>query len=140
MTNSRLAQAYLQKVQVRMEVLGLLLERKAYSDVIREAQEVVELATKAMLRLRGLEPPKYHDVGPFLLEHRKDFPTDVADQMDKVAAICKWLRKEREFSFYGDVDFIPTEGYDLADACKAIEDARFVVCICTRLLQQEGRT
>lgn len=44
-----------------------------------------------------------------------------------MAAISAWLRKEREFSFYGDIDFIPTEQYTLEDAQKAIEAARFVV-------------
>jgi hypothetical protein len=30
---------------------------------------------------------------------------------DRLAAISAWLRKEREFSFYGDMDFIRTEEY-----------------------------
>jgi hypothetical protein len=44
-----------------------------------------------------------------------------------LAQISKWLRKEREFSFYGDVDFIPTEEYTVQDAARAIRDANFVV-------------
>ncbi|MCL4515015.1 MAG: HEPN domain-containing protein [Firmicutes bacterium] len=41
--------------------------------------------------------------------------------------ISKWLRKERELAFYGDVDFIPTAEYSKEDAERAISDSRFVV-------------
>jgi hypothetical protein len=64
-TGRSLALAYLEKAQKRLRVLEVLLEEQAYSDVVREAQEVVELALKAMLRLVGVEPPKQHDVGGF---------------------------------------------------------------------------
>gem|GEM_PF-4467387 len=33
----------------------------------------------------------------------------------------------REFSFYGDIDFIPTEQYSKDDAQRAIDDAKFAV-------------
>ena len=48
-----------------------------------------------------------------------------------------WLRNEREFSFYGDVDFIPTEQYRLADAERAMADALFVLDCAGRLIQQD---
>ena len=44
-----------------------------------------------------------------------------------MADISKWLRKEREFAFYGDIDLIPTEEYKEQDAVRAMDDARFVV-------------
>lgn len=45
----------------------------------------------------------------------------------RLAEISAYLRKEREASFYGEVDFIPTEQYNREDALKAIQDAQFVV-------------
>lgn len=72
-------------------------------------------------------PPKVHDVGPLVVEYRDRLPEDVAGVAEKLAAISRWLRKEREFAFYGDVDFIPTEEYTVEDARRAIDDARFVV-------------
>ena len=45
-----------------------------------------------------------------------------------------WLRKERKFSFYGDVDFIPSEEYFLDDALRAIADAKFVVELAGRAI------
>jgi hypothetical protein len=68
MTNDSLARAYLRKAQVRLDVLDLLLQKEAYSDVVREARELVELALKAVLRQVGIEPPKWHDVGSILVE------------------------------------------------------------------------
>ena len=122
MTSSKLARAYLQKATVRLKVLDLLLDNEAYSDVVREAQEIVELSLKAMLRAVGIEPPKFHDVGPFLLEHADRFPSDIKDHLRHLSKISRWLRKEREFSFYGEIYIIPIEKYDISDAQRAIED------------------
>lgn len=127
MTNTSLAQSYLTKALTRLKVLELLLDETAYSDVIREAQELVELALKGMLRQVGVDPPKWHDVGQVLKEYQDRFPEAVAADIERLAEISAWLRKEREFSFYGDIDFIPTEQYTEADARRAVQDARFVV-------------
>jgi len=127
MTNKTLAHSYLRKASDRIDILHLLFKKGAFSDVIREAQEVVELSLKGMLRFVGIEPPKYHDVGGLLLEHRDKFPTDIACHLKKLASISKKLRKERELAFYGDIDFITTEEYTNEDALQAIKDAEFVV-------------
>lgn len=42
MTNRTLAQSYLLKALKRLKILDVLYTEEAYSDVIREAQEVVE--------------------------------------------------------------------------------------------------
>lgn len=47
MTNESLARSYLKKASDRLDVLELLFGKGAYSDVVREAQELVELALKA---------------------------------------------------------------------------------------------
>ena len=70
MTSISLGASYLEKAATRIKVLELLLREQAYSDVVREAQEVVELALKGVLRVLGVEPPKIHDVGPLILEYR----------------------------------------------------------------------
>ncbi len=127
MTSLTLAQSYLVKAKKRLKVLDVLLSEEAYSDVIREAQELVELALKGLLRQVGMDPPKQHDVGGLLIEFRDRLPEAVAPHADRLAQISKWLRKERELSFYGDVDFIPTAEYSADDAERAISDARFVV-------------
>lgn len=127
MKNLSLAKSYLDKTHKRLKILTFLLSEDDYSDVVREAQEIVELALKGMLRQIGIEPPKWHDVGQLILEYRTRFPDEVSSQAEKLAEISAWLRKEREFSFYGDIDFIPTEQYSKDDAQRAIDDAVFVV-------------
>jgi hypothetical protein len=69
-TASELAKSYLVKAAVRLEMLSFLFERAAWPDVVREAQELVELTLKGMLRQVGVDPPKWHDVGPILLEQK----------------------------------------------------------------------
>lgn len=134
MTNVTLAQAYLIKAQKRLKILDVLFEEKAYSDVIREAQEVTELALKGILRQIGVEPPKQHDVGPLLVQYRDRLPASVGTQVEQLARISKWLRKEREFSFYGDTDFVPTEEYGRDDADRARQDARTVVAAAAQCI------
>ena len=136
MTNKSLAQSYLRKASDRLDVLELLLKKAAYSDVVREAQELVELALKGMLRSIGIEPPKLHDVGGLLLDHRERFPQDIRDQLAELAGISKRLRKERELAFYGDLDFIPTEEYSLEDARKAQQDAQHVLQAARRVIPE----
>ena len=93
MTNSSLAQSYLIKARARLKMLNVLLEESAYSDVVREAQKIVELALKGMLRQVGVEPPKWHDVGQILEEYRLRFPEDVVAQLGRLKEISGWLRK-----------------------------------------------
>ena len=124
MNTRSLAESYLKKALDRLDVLDLLFNKGAFSDVIREAQEIVELSLKGMLRFVGVEPPKIHDVGSLLLEHADKYPKDVSVRLKELADISKALRRERELAFYGDIDFIPTEEYSSRDAQKAIRDAR----------------
>jgi HEPN domain-containing protein len=135
MNNVTLAESYLTKARVRLKVLELLLKEEAYSDVVREAQEAVELAAKAILRQIGVEPPKQHDVGHLIVEYKDLLPEDVSLQAEELASISKWLRKEREFAFYGDIDFIPTSEYKKTDAERALQDARVVVGAAQRVIE-----
>ena len=74
----------------------MLRDEGAHSDVVRGAQELVELTLKAMLRSVGVEPPKLHDVGPLLIEHRARFVARVGDRLDRAAEISRRLRHDRE--------------------------------------------
>ena len=135
MNTKSLAESYLKKALDRLDILDLLFKKSAFSDVIRESQEIVELSLKGMLRFVGVEPPKINDVGSLLLEHEEKFPKDIAKQLKRLADISKKLRKERELAFYGDIDFIPTEEYTNKDAKEAIRDARLVVGTARKLIR-----
>jgi hypothetical protein len=103
--------------------------------VIREAQEIVELALKGMLRHVGVEPPHRHDVGGLLLEHRAGFEAAVDADLAALAATSAWLRKEGEFAFDGDIDLIPTDQYTEAQAARvrAEADVLYPLGLCVRL-------
>lgn len=134
MTNTSLAESYLLKARVRLEVLAVYLDKEAYSDVVREAQEIVELALKGMLRQVGMEPPHWHDVGRFVREHQGRFP-DVTDaEVERLAEVSTALRKERELAFYGAIDFIPTDAYTREQAQRALADAAWVVSVAARVI------
>jgi len=139
-TNITLAKSYITKATKRLKILDVLLAEEAFSDVVREAQEIVELALKGMLRHVGVEPPKWHDVGEPLLQFAGRFPSAVRGHLERLAEVSHWLRKEREFSFYGDVDFIPTEEYTRQDAERAMADAAFTVNVATQLVEPVNRT
>lgn len=134
MTLDELARSYVDKASKRRRVLEVLMEQDAWSDVVRESQELVELALKGMLREVGVDPPKWHDVGPVLLEQAALFPASLQTDLPRLAEISRWLRKEREFAMYGDIDFIPTEEYRRDDAERAMSDAMFVLHHARRLL------
>jgi len=127
MMNITLSKSYIKKATDRLDILDLLFKKKAYSDVIREAQEIVELALKGLLRHIGIEPPKWHDVSSILRENKDLLPPGISKELLRITRVSKKLRKERELAFYGDEDFIPTEEYDARDAKDAIRDANFVV-------------
>jgi HEPN domain-containing protein len=55
-TNRSLAESYLTKSEKRLKALRVLKDEGAHSDVVREAQEIVELALKGALRAIGVEP------------------------------------------------------------------------------------
>ncbi len=114
MTNRSLASSYLLKARTRLLVLHLLQKEEAYSDVVREAQELVELAVR---------------------DHHPRFPGLTAAELERLAAASSWLRREREASLSGDIDFIPTEQYGPDAGPRAIDDASFVLDVVTRVVQ-----
>lgn len=127
MRTDELARDYLGKARIRVEMLQWLLDRKAYSDVVREAQEAVELCLKGALRQVGIDPPKIHDVGGLVIAHATRFPPAAAIEVESIASISKQLRKDRELAFYGDVDFVPGQSYGEPQAREALHQAQRVL-------------
>ncbi|RMG00780.1 MAG: HEPN domain-containing protein [Nitrospirae bacterium] len=89
MTNVSLAQCYLIKAVKRLKILHVLLEEDDYSDVIRKAQEIVELSLKGILRQIGIDPPKWHDVGSVLQEYAVMLPMGAINHGSDIILITK---------------------------------------------------
>ena len=133
----KLSEDYLKRAIIRYEVLNEYLKREGYAEVVREAQETVELLLKAVLIDMGLIVPTMHDVS-IILDKNKDFLKEpFLSNSDKIRTISKTLRKEREVSFYGAEDFLPSEEYAQSDAIRAIEDVKFVLDIVKKTLELE---
>lgn len=127
MRNRELARDYLWRARVRLDALEVLFGAGSWADVVRESQEIVELALKGLLRSCGVEPPRIHDVSAILLAERHRLPTDLQCEVDWLADISRQLRRDRELAFYGAEDLTPTDFYSRTDASAAQEGARRVV-------------
>ena len=71
-----------------------------------------------------------------LEKYREHLPCEFTAHLREIRRISKRLRKERELSFYGAEDFIPTEEYDVEDADQAIDDATFNYQIVSQLFDK----
>lgn len=128
MTFENLGQNYLIRAKKRRVALVALMEVEDWADVVREAQELVELVLKGLLRIAGIDPPHHHDVGPFIIEFSSRLGLS-PEEAAKTAAISMRLRKEREQAFYGDIDMIPSDIYKKEDGERALADADYILAL-----------
>lgn len=131
-----LHQDYGERAAIRFEALELLFSRGAYADVVREAQEIVELLLKGLLRKYRIDPPKWHDVSKILLAEQALFPTEIQSEMSRICSISQKLRREREMAFYGDEDFLPSEGYSQLEAQSILEETRWLLGLLQKALSE----
>lgn len=127
MRGTALARDYIRRAHVRLDTLDVLFEAESWADVVRESQEVVELALKALLRTVGIDPPRVHDVSGVLLSERARLPEALAPEIDSLAEASRELRRDRELAFYGAEDLTPSDFYSQKDAERARTSARKTV-------------
>lgn len=127
MRNRELARDYLRRARVRLAAVDVLFDGESWPDVVRESQEIVELALKGLLRSRGVEPPRVHDVSPILVAETDRLPADLLCDVDWLADTSRELRRDRELAFYGAEDLTPSDFYSRTDAVHARDRARRVV-------------
>jgi len=126
-TNIRLGKSYIERALGRLPFLRQMQEAGLHADVVRESQEVVELALKGLLRIVGLDPPKEHDASKFMTREAQRLPKSVVEHLAEIRRMSKRLRRERELAFYGDEDFVPSDEYDRDDSSEAIQFAEAIV-------------
>lgn len=135
MKNVRLSADYVLRAGIRVEALDLFFEAESWADVVRESQEVVELALKGLLREYGVAPPRVHDVSDVLLEERERFPQALgSEDLDRLVSVSRELRRDRELAFYGAEDLTPSDFYSKEDAERARQGARDTVAIVRPLV------
>ena len=131
MQNRDLAADHIRRAEARLSALDALVEKQSWADVVRESQEVVELALKGLLRAYGVDPPRIHDVADVILLEKGRLPTAVQGQVSDLVEVSRSLRRDRELAFYGTDDLTPSQFYREADALTARDSARRVVA-CVR--------
>ena len=119
MRSPRLAYDYVHRAAIRLQAVDVLFAAESWADVVRESQEIVELALKGLLRSRGIEPPRVHDVSEVLLAERARLPEPLWLHIDTLAAASRKLRRDRELAFYGAEDLTPSGFYSRTDADEA---------------------
>jgi HEPN domain-containing protein len=127
MLNPDLARDYIHRAEVRLRALDVLYDAESWADVVRESQEVVELALRALLRAHGIDSPRVHDVSDVLLAERERLPAELAPELDALVDASRQLRRDRELAFYGAEDLTPSGFYSKDDAGRARASARRVV-------------
>ncbi len=138
MRNRDLARDHIDRATIRLKAVDVLFEGRSWADVVRESQEVVELALKGLLRASGIEPPRMHDVSDVLLAERGALPTEVAPHVDRLVEASRALRRDRELAFYGTADLTPSSFYKEADAVSARDYARDVVRLVAPAASKDG--
>lgn len=127
MQNRDLAADYVRRAHARLAAIDALFEQQSWADVVRESQEVVELALKGLLRAHGVEPPRLHDVGDVMIAEQERLPPALRKHLDVLADASRTLRRDRELAYYGAEDLTPSDFYKQADATRARDAARLVV-------------
>jgi len=127
MKNKLLYEDYIQRAENRLAAIEVLFEKQSWADVVRESQEVVELALKSLLRKSGIEVPRIHDVGAILLLEEKRIAKVSTAELERMAEISHDLRRDRELAFYGSEDLTPSQFYKKKHADEAQRSAQWVV-------------
>lgn len=139
MTNApALAVDYLRRARLRVRAVEALIGASDFADAVRESQETVELAVKALLKLKGLSYPRAHDVARLLRDAAIAGPLLTPDQLARVEQVSKTLRRDRELAFYGDEDVVPLEYYERSDADTALSSLREVLEIIGHAFERNG--
>jgi HEPN domain-containing protein len=122
---------YLHRAAIRLRAIEVLFAAASWADVVRESQEVVELALKGLLRSCGIEAPRIHDVSDVLLAERERLPAALRPELERLAHISRDLRRDRELAFYGAEDLTPSSFYSKDDAVRARDGAALTVRLLT---------
>ena len=138
MRNTELALDHVRRAGIRLRAVKVLFDAESWADVVRESQEVVELALKGLLRACGIEAPRLHDVSEILLAERARLPEGLRGDVEALARISRDLRRDRELAFYGAEDLTPSGFYKRFDAERAFEGAGRVVRAVTPVVEAAG--
>lgn len=109
-----MAKDYLARAERCLKEASLAIKDEDAGGALRRAQEALELAVKALLRLIGIEYPKAHDVSDALIENSSKLPEELKEKIEDLAELISELASIRGPAFYG----YETEGIPASKAFK----------------------
>jgi hypothetical protein len=136
MRNRALTRDYVARAEIRMAALEVLFAKQGYADVVLEAQELVELASKALIRHLGAEPARVHDVSAQLRELAPRLPDEEQAALHRLVQCARELRRDRELAFYGTEDLTPSEFYSREDTEKSLGYAKDSLSFVSRIVSR----
>jgi len=140
LNSGEMAADYIARALRHLREAKTAFEEKDYASVVRRAQEAVELACKAVLRLLGIEFPKVHDVSDVFsgIRRHADIPEWFAAEVPRCADALRKLAGKRGLAFYGlERELIPAcELFREDDGATALQDAEHIYALCKRLINE----
>ena len=131
MTSIRLAEAFLDRARTRLQALDALRAEADFSDVVREARDIVDLCIRGMLRVMDIEVSRWREAGEILQENIRRFPSEVVAHEERLMGILKDLAQANEIP-PSDEEPVPhavIEKMNIADADRATAEAEWVLGI-----------
>ena len=131
MTSIRLAEAFLDRARTRLKALDALRAEADFSDVVREARDIVDLCIRGMLRVMDIEVSRWREAGEILQENIRRFPSEIVAHEERLMGILKDLAQANEIP-PSDEDPVPhavVEKMNIGDADRATAEAEWVLGI-----------
>ena len=131
MTSIRLAEAFLDRARTRLKALDVLRAEADFSDVVREARDIVDLCIRGMLRVMDIEVSRWREAGEILQENIRRFPSEIVAHEERLMGILKDLAQANEIP-PSDEEGIPhavVEKMNIGDADRATAEAEWVLGI-----------
>ncbi len=131
MTSIRLAEAFLVRARTRLKALDALRAEADFSDVVREARDIVDLCIRGMLRVMDIEVSRWREAGEILQENIRRFPSEIVAHEERLMGILKDLAQANEIP-PTDEDGTPhavVGKMNIADADRATAEAEWVLGI-----------
>lgn len=135
MNSNALGLDLIERARNRLKDAKRAQDEKRDADTVRYCQECVELGLKGGLRLKGIEYPKTHDVGPILDRYTDRFSEWSQNELETTIRVSNELYSLRGRAMYGDeTKGTPAEElFDTRDAKRALEQASRVLDLISRL-------
>jgi len=133
-----MVQEYLYRARRCLEEANLAFEEEDFPGAVRRSQEGLELAVKALLRSRGVEYPREHDVSPALTAVEGRLPDELRLRVAELRSLLGELARVRGPAFYGfeREGIAPRKAFNSEYAEKTLRKVTGLAEACFRAVEQ----